>query len=190
MIERPHLLGIDDGPFDKWAGGQVVIAGVMMEGPNRIENIALTRFPVDGAAATEFLAEWVGSLRFAPSLQGVVIAGITVAGLGVVDIAALAEILSTPVIAVNRKDPAKSRLVEALRASQVADRETRIAVVCASPPARRIASGLFVSCAGVPASRAHAWVEASRDKSDFPEALRVAHLTAQAVATGQSLGRA
>ena len=38
---RPHLLGVDDAPFDKQQAGPVPIVGVVMEGPDRIVSIAL-----------------------------------------------------------------------------------------------------------------------------------------------------
>jgi endonuclease V-like protein UPF0215 family len=34
---RPHVLGIDDGPFDVHDGGATPIVGVMTEGADRVE---------------------------------------------------------------------------------------------------------------------------------------------------------
>ena len=82
--ERPHVLGIDDGPFEKRQREPVPIVGVMMEGADLVEVIAITGFPVDGAEATAFLAEWIRGLRLRPTLQGIALGGITIAGLGVV----------------------------------------------------------------------------------------------------------
>lgn len=42
--------------------------GVVMEGPDRIESIALGEFPVDGEGATDCLAGWIGGLRARPLL--------------------------------------------------------------------------------------------------------------------------
>ena len=60
--------------------------GVVMEGADLVEGVAITRFPVDGDAVTEFLGRWVRDLRFHAGLQGIVLGGITIAGLGVVDV--------------------------------------------------------------------------------------------------------
>ena len=67
---RPHVLGIDDGPFSKGQREPVPIVGVMMEGADLVEAIAVTEFPVDGADATNFLAQWIEGLRLRPTLQG------------------------------------------------------------------------------------------------------------------------
>src|SRR4030095_16613201 len=64
---RPHVLGIDDGPFEVRTGGDTPIVGVMTEGPDVVEAVAVTRFPVDGDAATDFLAAWVTGLRLHPA---------------------------------------------------------------------------------------------------------------------------
>jgi len=86
--------------------------GVVMEGPDRIESIALGEFPVDGEGATDYLAGWIGGLRARPTLQAVILGGITVAGLGIVDVAALAERLV-------RGSLAKARLPEPLRVAHL-----------------------------------------------------------------------
>jgi endonuclease V-like protein UPF0215 family len=183
---RPHLLGVDDGAFDKHRDRDVAVAAVRTEGPDQVEGVALTRFPVDGDEATVFLAGWIGGLRLAKGLAGVVLGGITIAGLGVVDVPALARALALPVLVVNRRDPADHRLGDALRAAGL---EARLAVVARCPRAFRAPGGPWVACAGIDPEPATALIAGSRRKSDLPEALRLAHLIARAVSTGESRGR-
>jgi uncharacterized protein len=183
---RPHVLGIDDGPVEKHASGATTpIVGVMMEGADLFEAVAVTRFSVDGEDATGFLADWIGSLRFRPSLQGVVFGGITIAGLGVVDVRALSERLELPVMTVNRRPPIDPPLLAALRSAGFPQ---RIATVEAAPPAR-FATGLYVSAAGAQPERIDALLTAAIGKSGLPEPLRIAHLVARALATGESRGK-
>jgi len=54
---RPHVLGIDDAPFEKGQSDEVPIVGVMMEGASLVEGVAVGRFAVDGEDATAFLTE-------------------------------------------------------------------------------------------------------------------------------------
>jgi len=184
---RPHLLGIDDGAFDKRRDRDVPVVAVMMEAADLVEGIAIERFAVDGDDATGFLAGWVGAMRFRPALQGIVLGGITIAGLGVVDVEELASATDLPVLVVNRRDPADHRLAHALRAAGLAD---RLDTVERCPPARELPGGLWLACAGIEPEPAAALVAASRRKADLPEPLRLAHLIARAVATGESRGRA
>jgi uncharacterized protein len=187
MGERPHLLGVDDGPFQARVDREATIVGVVMEGPDLVENVAVTTLPVDGAAVTELLADWVGAQRFKPALQGIVLGGITIAGLGVVDVVELARRTGVPVLAVGRRDPRGHRLNEALAAAGL---EARLAIVARTPPAVETERGVFVACAGVSNDRALALVRAATAKADLPEPLRLAHLIARAVVTGASRGRA
>lgn len=183
---RPHVLGVDDGPVDKSSRAAVRIVGVMLEGHDLVEAVATTEFPVDGDGAAEFLAQWIGGLRFASSLHGVVLGGISIAGLGIVDISGLAGRLDAPVLVVNRHDPRNDQLGQALAAAGLAE---RMSIVEKTPAAWRVGDGLYVSCAGASRSDAERLILATRHKSQFPEPLRLAHLIAGAIASGQSRGR-
>jgi len=183
---RPHLLGIDDGPFDKDADRVTPIVGVVMEGSDLVEGVAMTRFLIDGAGVTDFLVDWIAGLRFRPGLQGIVLGGITIAGLAVVDIERLSGALELPVMVVNRKDPREHRLAGALESAGLAE---RLAVVDRTPTSRPVSNGLYLACAGTSAEQAAQLIDASRRKGEMPEPLRLAHLIASAVVRGESRGR-
>ncbi|MEN8161098.1 MAG: DUF99 family protein [Myxococcota bacterium] len=185
--DRPRLLGIDDGPFTKGVDATTALVAVFMEGPDRVEGVAIRPFPIDGEDATAFLARWIGELRFRPACHGVVLGGITLAGLAVVDLAELAERTGLPVIAVSRRDPSAHRVADALAAAGLT---TRLPVLERAPKPFAVDGSLYASVAGTSEDRARALVLATRGKSAFPEPLRVAHLIAAAVARGSSRGRA
>jgi len=187
LARRPHLLGIDDGPFQKHASRRAPVVGVMMEGADLVEAVAVTEFPVDGEDASAFLAAWIAGLRFRPALQGILLGGITIAGLGVVDADWLAARLALPVVVVNRRRPSNARLRAALEAAGLAH---RFALVERAPAPFRVERGLYAAAAGIEAAAAAGWVRAARRKSGLPEPLRLAHLVARALATGESRGRA
>ena len=187
LPRRPHTLGIDDGPFEKRAATPVPIVGVMMEGADLVEAVARSEFPVDGPDATGFLARWITSLRARPALHAVLLGGVTIAGLGIVDIQALSDALGLPVLAVSRKNPARHRVGVALRAAGLNE---RLPILERIPAALQVGSGVFLAAAGIPPARAAALLAATRLKSDMPEPLRLAHLIAAAIASGESRGRA
>jgi len=159
---------------------------VMMEGAALVEAVAVTEFPIDGAGITDFIADWIENTRFAPALQAVVFGGVTIAGLGVIDINALAERLRTPVIVVNRRDRTQHRLRQAFAAAGLED---RLAIVERMSPIFQVADGLYAAAAGIDAAAAIPLIEATLAKSDLPEPLRVAHLIARAIVKGESRGR-
>jgi hypothetical protein len=184
---RPHVLGIDDGPFVVGESLDTPIVGVMTEGPALVESVAATRFPIDGAEVTAFLTSWITGLRLHPALQAIVLGGVTIAGLAVVDLPALAAATGLPVIAVSRRDPRDHRVAYALRAAGLDD---RLAILERTPPAVVSPNGLHLACAGATADDAAALVAACLGKAAVPEPLRLAHMIARAIATGESRGRA
>jgi len=186
---RPHILGVDDAPFDKRQPAPVPIIGVAMEGPDVIESVALGEFPVDGEGATEYLAAWIAGLRARPMLQGVILGGITIAGLGIVDLTVLtvlAERVGLPALVVTRHNPAGSDLADALQAAGL---HHRLALVERTPRAYGVAEGLYLAHAGAPRAEAERLVLATLSKARLPEPLRVAHLIGQALVLGESRGR-
>ncbi len=183
---RPHVLGVDDAPFEKRQTQPVPIVAVTMEAAHQLEGVAIGSFPVDGENATDYLAAWIATLRTRPSLQAVLLGGITIAGLGVVDLPSLAERTGLPVLAVTRRKPDNAEVLAALRSAGLAH---RIPVVERSPPAHRVADGLYLAAAGADRWRSERIVRATLGKSRLPEPLRVAHMIAGAIATGESRGR-
>ena len=183
---RPHILGVDDAPFDKRRPGPVPIIGVAMEGSDLVESVAIGQFPIDGEGATEYLTAWIGGLRSRAMLQAVILGGITIAGLGMVDVTALADRLGMPVLVVTRRNPAGSDLADALRAAGLAH---RLDILERVPPAYGVAEGLYLAHAGATRVEAERLVQATLGKSRLPEPLRLAHLIGQAIVLGESRGR-
>lgn len=187
VSSRPHVLGVDDGPFEKGRDAETPLVGVFMEGRDLVEGVAVTRFPVDGEGVTDFLADWIGGLRFRPALQAVVLGGVTMAGLAVVEVPALAASLGCPVLVVNRRAPVNHRVEAALRSAGLVHRSEALR---RAPESHALGEGLHVAAAGAEPERAAALVRDLRRKGELPEALRVAHLVAAALARGSSRGRA
>jgi len=186
-MQRPHVLGIDEGPFVKGQREPVPLIAALCEGADLLEGVARNAFPVDGDGATEFLAGWLRGLRMRASLQAVALGGITLAGLALVDVRALAEALALPVLVVTRRPPDNARLREALDAAGLSE---RFAIAERSPAAFDTGDGVWLAHAGVTREDALALLRASRGKAKLPEALRIAHLVATALVRGESHGRA
>jgi endonuclease V-like protein UPF0215 family len=157
-----------------------------MESADRIESVAMGEFPVDGEDVTGYLAGWIGGLRTRPALQGVILGGITVAGLAVVDVLGLAERLGLPVLVVTRRNPVASELADALRAAGL---EHRLELLDRVPRAFGVGEGLYLAHAGTSRAEAERLVLSCLAKSRLPEPLRVAHLIGQAIVLGESRGR-
>jgi endonuclease V-like protein UPF0215 family len=185
-VKRPHLLGVDDGPHTRGQRDPVPIVGVMMEGAQLLESVAITHFPVDGEDVTRFLAEWIEGLRLHPTLDAVILGGITIAGLAVVDACALATALDVPVLVATRRDPSNHRVPHALEAAGLGH---RIPLLAAAPPTFEVRPGLWIGAANVDEDGARELLASALNKAKLPEPLRAAHLIARAIVDGESRGR-
>ena len=142
-----------------------------MEGADRVESVAMGEFPVDGEDVTGYLAGWIGGLRTRPALQGVILGGITVAGLAVVDVADLAERLGLPVLVVTRRSPLGSDLAEALRSAGL---DHRLPLLQRVPRAFGVGEGLYLAHAGTSRAEAERLVLSclAKDRNDRPGSAR------------------
>jgi endonuclease V-like protein UPF0215 family len=181
------VLGIDDGPFEKGQSAVVPIVGVIMSGADLVEGVAINSFPVDGDDVCDFLAGWIAGLRWRPALHAVVLGGITIAGLGLIDITRLAGAITLPVIAVTRRETTITELRTALEAAGLG---ARVPILERTPTATRVDEGLYMTCAGVDTGTAQRLLRTTVGKARVPEPLRIAHLIGTAIVRGSSQGRA
>jgi hypothetical protein len=186
MRRHPRILGIDDAPFSKRQKAEVPIVGVVMEGALLVEGVSVTSFPVDGAGATEFLHDWTRSMRWYTALQALVLGGVTLAGLGLVDLGRLSRLLRLPVLTVTRRSTSNSALARALAKAGLND---RLVLLERNPPSVKFAEGLHVCFAGTDEADAAALLRATLRSGKVPEPLRVAHLIGAAIVKGTSRGR-
>ena len=70
-----HVVGFDDGSFDKYRHVTVPVVGVVFSGL-RLEGVLCGRVRTDGANATRELVRMVAESKFAPQLQLVLLQGI------------------------------------------------------------------------------------------------------------------
>ena len=182
-----HVIGVDDAPFEREHRGRVLVVAVAFSGP-RLEGVLSTHVRRDGADATRALAERIGTSRFAAHTRLVMLQGIALAGFNVVDIHALHEALGIPVLVMARRRPR----LDALRAAlldHVRGGARKWALI-EKAGSMEAAAGVMVQRAGLSLAEAAAVVERFAVNGRVPEPLRVAHLVAGGVTTGQSRGRA
>lgn len=182
-----YLIGFDDAPFDREHRGDVPVIGAVFNGP-RLEGVLRGKVRRDGANATRNLAALIEGSRFAPSLQAVLLQGITFAGFNVVDLVALSERVGLPVVAVCRRKPDLARIRRALLGS-VPGGARKWRLIERLPPARRHGS-VYLHHVNLDWAEATALVDRCASNSSLPEPLRTAHLIAGALVDGESRHRA
>ena len=182
-----HTLAFDDAPFPRGERGRVLVVGTAYAGL-RLEGVLSLQVLRDGSDATVALAAAVARSKFAGSAKVVLLQGIAVAGFNVVDIHALAGVLETPVVVVMRRLPRYDRVRAALLERTPGGEEKWRLIERAGPP--EPVAGVYVQRAGLDLRPAGQLIAALAVNGRIPEPLRVAHLIAGGVTTGESRGRA
>jgi endonuclease V-like protein UPF0215 family len=181
-----HVVGFDDGSFDKYTQRYVPVVGAVFSGL-RLEGVLTGRVRTDGANATRALTEMVAGSKFAAQLQLVLLQGIALGGFNVIDLHALHEALGLPVMVVARRRPRLEKMREALL-TRVPGGARKWALIERLGPMEPVA-GVYVQRVGLTRAAAEAVIERLAVHSNLPEPLRTAHLIAGAIARGQSRGR-
>jgi endonuclease V-like protein UPF0215 family len=181
-----HVVGFDDGSFDKYRQANVPVVGAVFSGL-RLEGVLAGRVRTDGANATRVLSQMVAESKFAAQLQLVLLQGIALGGFNVVDLERLHTTLGLPVMVVARRQPRFDRMREALL-TRVRGGTRKWALIEKLGPMEPVAD-VFVQRVGLTLSQAEKVIRRLAVHSNLPEPLRTAHLIAGGIATGQSRGR-
>lgn len=181
-----HVVGFDDAPFARSHRGDVRVVGAVFAG-SRLDGVLSTRVRRDGANATQRLAQCVAASKFQPQLQAILLQGIAFAGFNVVDLAALQRATGLPVLVVARREPDLVRIRHALE-QRVPGGRRKWCLIEAAGPMEPVA-GVYVQRQGLSAAEALGLLTLFQAHGRLPEPLRVAHLIAGGVTTGESRHR-
>lgn len=176
-----RVAAITSGPV---RSGREALVVCMVARDGVIEGALSTRVTSDGSDSTRRITSMIRRSRFRDQVGLVALNGIAIAGLNVVDVRSVAKSLGADFVVLTRRRPRKTLLLSALRRlsrQTGADTKARMAVVEAmSTLGFSRLDGFFVqSDVNVPQGMARLAFEA----------LRVSHLVARGVSTGESKGR-
>jgi uncharacterized protein len=188
--DEVRIIGFDDGPFRR-GDRETLIVGCAFRGGRWIDGVLSTKAEVDGLDATDRLAALMKASRFKDA-RVLMMDGIAFGGFNIVDINRLSRQTGLPTIAVTRDMPDFALIEAALR--HLSDFETRWNLIKAAgrprPVETRPLKSVYIQAAGIDFPDAEAVVKLSATRSLIPEPLRVAHLIAQGIVSGQSKGKA
>ncbi len=182
-----HVVGFDDAPFERSHRGDVLVVGAVFAG-NRMDGVVSTRVRRDGTNAAQRLIDCVTGSKYFDQLQAIILQGIAFAGFNVVDLQRLHEGTGLPVLVVARHRPDLPAIRKALL-EQVRGGARKWRLIEAAGPMEAMA-GLYVQRCGITAENAARLLAGLQQNSRLPEPLRVAHMIAGGVTTGESRHRA
>ncbi len=179
-----RILALDDSRFRKTDRNALVVGIVGMK--DNIDGVISFYVSVDGSDATEKLISSVKKSRFLGQIKLIAIQGITFAGLNLVDVLELSKKLKVPVVAVTRKKPHTAQLIAAMKAAQIKDFEKRKRKLkeIYEKTSHKYANGFYFEYTARIGKE-----EIRKFSQEMVYLLRLAHIVAGGVATGESKGR-
>lgn len=181
-----HVVGFDDAPFDRSHRGDVLVVGAIFAG-ERFDGVISTRVRRDGANATQRLIACVTGSKYFDQLQAILLQGIAFAGFNVVDVQELYQATGLPVLVVVRHQPDFPIIREALL-QKVPGGARKWRLIEAAGPVEAVA-GLYVQRCGITSENTARLLSGLQQNGQMPEPLRVAHMVAGGVTTGESRHR-
>jgi endonuclease V-like protein UPF0215 family len=182
-----NVVGFDDAPFQHGHRGDVRIVGAVCA-RTRLDGVLSGKVRRDGVNATDTLIELVAGSKFREHIRAVLLQGIALAGFNVGDIHRLAAELGVPVVVAVRRAP-RMHLVEHARLQRTPGGARKWKLIQAAGSLERLGA-LWVQRIGIERNAAAALLSATTLHGNVPEPLRLAHLIAGGVTTGESRGRA
>ncbi len=185
MKKEIHILGIDDMPFS-FGDEKVDVVGVVMRGNSYVEGILRATVTVDGTDATPALIKLIGRTKHRKQLKVAMLDGAALGGFNVVDGEQIYEKTGLPVITVTKDKPDEEKMKEALK-KHFDDWEGRWDVISKGEMKKlELEYTLYIKCWGISFEDAKDVIKFSIVRGAIPEPLRVAHLIASGIKTGES----
>ncbi|MEN0066979.1 MAG: DUF99 family protein [Myxococcota bacterium] len=181
-----QTLGFDDVPFNKEVDQVVHVAGMFCQN-TRLEGMVWGAVTRDGTDATEVIIDLVTRSKFYPSVDLILLDGLTFAGMNVVDLPALAERTERPCASIMRRPPDFAAIEHVL--TRFDDGPMRRARMAAAGPVHE-RGGFCFQVMGAEPDVLAPLLQRLTDRGKVPEPLRLAHLVGAAVKLGQSGKRA
>ena len=188
MKRQIRVLGIDDGPFDKFDKKQkhALVVGSFYRGGDFLDGILSTKVKIDETDSTKKIAEMINRCKWKSLIQAVLLDGLAVAGFNLVDISLLKKKIDIPVIVVMRQQPDITSMKNALKKIGM---EKKISLLDKAGSITKIDSGIHFQHAGCTKEFARDIIKLTTRNAEIPEPLRISHIIATGIVKGESKGR-
>lgn len=185
-----RILGVDDSPFPTHTKEEVMLVGTVFRAGNWLDGVLSTFVDGDGIDATQKISEMVLNSRNMGQLGVIMLDGITFAGFNVVNIRELYKATGIPVIVIMRKIPNFEGIKKALQ--RFPDWEARWLNIVDAGEVHSVdgEESIYMQIQGIKIEDALEIVKLSTTRSAIPEPIRVAHIIAAGIVTGESHGSA
>ena len=186
MKKEARIIGIDDAPFNKFKDKSTFIVGTVYRGGDALDAVLSTKIRIDGRDATKKISDMINKCKYKPQLRYLILDGIAVGGFNVIDVGELHKKTKLPILVVLRQYPNYEKMFYALKKLKM---EKKISLIEAIRKPEKI-DNIYVQRIGLTLAQARKLLAVTCTRSYLPEPIRIAHIIAAGIATGESRGRA
>lgn len=187
-----RILGVDDAPFAPHTTQPVMLIGTVFRAGDWLDGVLRTYITGDGRDSTKKIISLVNLTRHKDQLGVMMLDGITFGGFNTANIREIFRATGIPVIVIMRKYPNFEKIKKALMHFE--DWEKRWKNVLDAGEVYKIENdheeAIYIQIHGIDMKDAEEIVKLSTTRSAIPEPIRVAHIIAAGVVTGESRGSA
>ncbi len=187
LKKQSKIIGWDDGPFEKNQLDPAPLVGVVTRGGGQVDGVIKTEIKVDGMDSTKQMITRINSSKHKQELSLIMTDGITFAGFNVLDIHQVSQRTGLPVLAVTRKKVNYEEIKRAL--TNLPEFHERWGLIQKAGEINSIpvqGKKLNYQTTKLSQETVEKAVSISSTSSVIPEPLRLAHMIASALVTGES----
>lgn len=190
MKTMVRAIGIDDAPF-KFTDSDVMVIGSLVRAPNYLEGVLSIQVEVDGADATDKLIGSIRESKFSEQAKVIFMDGAALGGFNIVDLKELWQGTGIPAMSVSRDEPNMTGIEKALK-RHIPDWKERLHRMEAGD-IHKIATKhkpIYIRVEGTSVEDAKRLLQLFTVRGRLPEPIRISHMIASGVVSGESKGRA
>lgn len=185
-----RILGVDDAPFTPHTTSPVMLIGTVFRAGNWLDGVLRTHITGDGTDATSKISSMVNHSRQKDQLGVIMLDGITFGGFNVVNIREIFQKTGIPVIVIMRRFPNFEKIKKALKRFKGWEKRWNNVLDAGKVYEIENEENIYIQIQGINLEDAEEIVRLSATRSAIPEPVRVAHIIAAGVITGESKGSA
>lgn len=185
MKSGARYIAITSGPIGKRKGGKTILVGIIFR-ESYIEGLLSSTIQIDGTDSTKQIIAMIKSSRFNDQVRIILLNGIALAGLNIVNPKALEKRLDVKIVLLNRRRQNAKELINALkefsRVTKTGIEQKSVVVQEHSKVKIRKVGDFFIQ-----SDLDEHYLKSFVDKGFG--ALRISHIVASGISSGESKGR-
>jgi len=175
------IIGIACSSFNREVDRTVTIIGAVFRGGELLEGVIKTTVTVDGDDATENIINMIKKSTHWQQLKLIMTRGVTIAGFNYLDLKAIFEQTTLPVISIVDREPSMEKISAALK--NIPNGEKRLKIIETSGIPRAVYSApkeepVYIQNFGIETNEVIHLLQKTTKVGRLPEPLRVARLIA------------